>query len=130
LARKKSKGTTLRVFSDRAGRANSAIFDALAQEGNQCIKDLLKKISKVEGLEEMYFASLNKRLKKLLEEYLIQVNKPAERGSAANYDLSIKGFLAIILRDNGIQQIFDKANDKGAALMVFAFMYVLYYQEG
>jgi hypothetical protein len=34
------------VFSDRAGRANAAIFDALAKENPQTIKQLLKEITK------------------------------------------------------------------------------------
>ncbi len=67
LARKRGKGTELRVFSDRAGRANAAIFDALAMESPQTIKQLLKKISRYEGLEETYYASLTKRLHSLMD---------------------------------------------------------------
>ena len=87
MAPKRGKGTPLDVFSGKAGRANAAIFVALANESPQTIKQLLKKITKYEGLEETYLASLTKRLSNLTEIGLIEEIKPDRKGAPASYRL-------------------------------------------
>jgi len=87
LVRKRGKGTDLEVFSDRAGRANAAIFEVLAKESPQTIKQILKKIIKYEGLQETYYASLTKRLRNLREIGLIEEIKPNQKGAPASYRL-------------------------------------------
>jgi len=67
LTREKSKGTRLKVFSGREARLNRAIFEILAKESPQPLKQLYKKINKQKGLEETYYASLTKRLHALQE---------------------------------------------------------------
>lgn len=127
LARKRCKGTELGVFSDRAGRANAAIFDALAKESPQTIKQLLKQITRYEGLEETYYASLTKRLHALIESgYLKEANPSTEDSKGqTNYELRTKAHLAMFLKENNIQDILDEANDKQAAQILLAFLNVL-----
>lgn len=125
MARKKKKGVELDVFSGRAGRANSAIFEILAKEKHQTIKQILKQISKYEGLEETYYASLTKRLRNLTEIGLIEEIKPYSKGAPASYRLCIKAFLAMVLEENGMQGIFKKATNKQAALILLSFLNVL-----
>jgi hypothetical protein len=125
LAQNKSKGTDLGVFSDRAGRANAAIFDALVRESPQTIKQLLKKITKYEGLEETYYASLTKRLRNLTETGLIEEIKPDRKGAPASYRLCVKAILAMVLGENSMQDIFNKATNNQAAHILLAFLNVL-----
>ncbi len=124
LAPKKSKGTELDVFSGRAGRANAAIIDVLAKETPQTIKQLLKKITKYEGLEETYYASLTKRLHNLTESGLIEEIKSTQKGAPASYGLCVKAYLAMFLKENSMQDIFDKATDTQAATILLALMNV------
>ena len=121
----KCSGTVLDVFQGRAGRANAAIFEFLAKESPQTIKQLLKKITKYEGLEETYYASLTKRLRNLTETGLIEVIKPNQKGAPTCYKLCVKSFLAMVLEENRMQDIFDKATDKEAAHILLALLNVL-----
>ena len=124
LARKKSKGTELDVFQDRAARANSAIFEVLAKESPQTIKQLLKKISKYEGLEETYYASLTKRLRNLQETGFIRETKPVQKGSPVSYELCVKAVLAMFLKETSMQDILDRATEKQAAHILLALLNV------
>jgi predicted transcriptional regulator len=121
----KSNGTELDVFSDRAGRANAAIIDALAKESPQTIKQILKKITKYEGLEETYYASLTKRLRNLTETGLIEEIKPNQKGAPASYRLCVKAVLAMVLEENSMQDIFNQATQKEAAHILLAVLNVL-----
>jgi predicted transcriptional regulator len=123
--RKKGNGTELDVFSDRAGRANAAIFETLANESPQTIKQILKKITKYEGLEETYYASLTKRLRNLTEIGLIEEIKPNQKGAPASYRLCVKAILAMVLEENSMQKIFNQATNKEAAYILLAFLNVL-----
>jgi DNA-binding HxlR family transcriptional regulator len=121
----KSSGTVLDVFQGRAGRANAAIFEVLVNESPQTIKQLLKKITKYEGLEETYYASLTKRLRNLTEIGLIEEISPNQKGAPTCYKLCVKSFLAMVLEENRMQDIFDKATDKEAAHILLALLNVL-----
>ncbi len=115
----------LEVFSDRAGRANAAICDALAKESPQTIKQLLKKITKYEGLEETYYASLTKRLRNLTEIGLVEEIKPNQKGAPASYRLCIKAVLAMVLEENSMQDIFNQATNNQAAHILLSVLNVL-----
>lgn len=113
------------MFSDRAGRTNAAIIDALAKESPQTIKQLLKKITKYEGLEETYYPSLTKRLRNLTETDLIEGIKSNQKGAPTCYKLFVKAILAMVLEENSMQDIFDKATDKQAAHILLSFLNML-----
>jgi DNA-binding PadR family transcriptional regulator len=125
LVHRKGKGTKLEVFSDRAARANDAIFSVLAKESPQTIKQILKKISKYEGLEEVYYASLTKRLHNLTESGFIEEIKPTQKGAPATYRLCIKAYLAMLLKENSIQDIINQATETQAANILLALLNVL-----
>jgi len=125
LAGKKRKGTKLEVFSGRAGRANAAIFEVLAKESPQTIKQILKKITKYEGLQETYYASLTKRLRNLVEIGLIEEIKPDQKGAPASYKLCVKAVLAMVLEENSMQSIFNKATNNQAAHILLTVLNVL-----
>ncbi len=127
MARKKNKGTELEVFVDRAARANDAIFDILVKESPQTIKQLLKQIGKYEGLEETYYASLTKRLHSLQEKGYIGETKPAKEDSKGqmSYELRMKAYLAMFLKEHSMQDILDQATDKQAAHILLALLNVV-----
>jgi DNA-binding HxlR family transcriptional regulator len=129
LARKKSKGTELEVFTDRAARANAAIFEVLAKESPQTIKQLLKKITKYAGLEETYYASLTKRLRNLKETGFIEEIKPNQKGAPASYRLCVKAILAMFLKENSIQDILNQATDQQAAHILLTLLNVVLTQK-
>jgi DNA-binding HxlR family transcriptional regulator len=129
LARKKSKGTELEVFTDRAARANAAIFEVLTKESPQTIKQLLKKITKYDGLEETYYASLTKRLRNLKETGFIEEIKPDQKGAPASYRLCVKAILAMFLKENSIQDILNQATDQQAAHILLTLLNVVLTQK-
>jgi predicted transcriptional regulator len=125
----KSNGTELDVFQDRAARANSAIFEILAKESPQTIKQLLKKITKYAGLEETYYASLTKRLHNLTETGFIEEIKPNQKGAPASYRLCVKAMLAMLLKENSMQDILNQASDRQAAHILLALLNVFLKQN-
>jgi len=112
------------VFQDRAARANAAIFEVLAKESPQTIKQILKKITKYEGLEETYYASLTKRLHNLTETGYIEEVSPSQKGAPASYRLCIKAVLAMFLKENSMQEILNQATDRQAAHILLALLNV------
>jgi len=131
MPQKKAKGTELDVFSDRAARANSAIFDILAKERPQTIKQILKQISKYRGLEETYYASLTKRLHSLQETGYIGEEKTAEGESKGQkrYGLRVKAYLAMFLKENSMQDVLDQATDSQAAYILLSLLNVSFPQK-
>ncbi|MEM2099680.1 MAG: hypothetical protein QXU99_08110 [Candidatus Bathyarchaeia archaeon] len=120
MTRKKSKGTRLKVFSGREARLNRAIFEILAKESPQPLKQLYKKVSKQKGLEETYYASLTKRLRCLKEAGYIAETKQ-KHPSPTIYELRTKAYHAMLLKENNMQDILDKATDTQAAIIFDGF---------
>lgn len=110
------------MFQDRAARANTAIFEVLAKESPQTIKQILKKITRYEGLEETYYASLTKRLRNLTENGFIEEIRLDQKGAQATYRLCVKAMLAMFLKENSMQDILDQASDTQAAYIMLALL--------
>jgi len=117
-------GTELDVFHDRAARANAAIFEVLAKESPQTIKQIHKKITRYEGLQETYYASLTKRLRNLTEKGFIEEIKPDRKGAPASYRLRVKAVLAMFLKENSLQNILDQATERQAAYILLTLLNV------
>jgi hypothetical protein len=127
----KSRGTELDVFQDRAARANSAIFEILAKESPQNIKQILKTITRCEGLEETYYASLTKRLRRLRETDFVGEAKQTQKEAKEQirYELRIKAYLAMFLKENSMQDILDQATDAQAAHILLALLNVVWQER-
>jgi len=125
LERKKSEGTKLSVFEGRSARSNRAIFEALAKESPQTIKQLYKQVRIQKGLEETYYASLTKRLHCLRETgYITQT--PAQGDSRVQvYELRMKAYLASLLNMYSMQEIIDQATDTQASYILLALLNAL-----
>jgi hypothetical protein len=130
-AKRKSKGTELDVFRGRAARANSAIFEILAKESSLNIKEILKKITRYEGLEETYYASLTKRLRCLKEKGLIEEVEQAQNGTKqqTEYELQIKAYLAMLLGEFGTRYIFNKASKIQSAQLLLILMDIVFGED-
>jgi predicted transcriptional regulator len=128
-SKSKNNGTELDVFQDRAARANAAIFEVLAKESPQTIKQILKKITRYEGLEETYYASLTKRLHNLTETGFIEEIKPILKGTPISYRLCTKAVLAMFLKENSMQYILNQATDIQAAHILLALLNALSSEE-
>lgn len=126
-SKSRNNGTELDVFQDRAARANAAIFEVLAKESPQTIKQILKKITKYEGLEETYYASLTKRLHNLTETGFIEEIKSKQKGAPASYRLCVKAILAMVLKENSMQDILNQASDIQAAHLLLTLLNILSY---
>lgn len=121
MTREKSKGTRLKVFSGREARLNRAIFEILAKESPQPLKQLYKKINKQKGLEETYYASLTKRLRCLKEAGYIAETKQ-KHPSPTIYELRTKAYLAMFLEENSMQDIIEQVTDTQSALILMALL--------
>lgn len=116
----------MRCSQTRPLGVNLAIFSTLAKEKPQNIKSLLKKISKYEGLKKTYYARLTKRLRSLQETgYIGEVKSVQEcTKGQTSYELRMKAYLAMFLKENSIQDILNQASDTQAAYILLALLNV------
>lgn len=126
MAHKRGGGAELWVFCGRAGRANDAIFEVLSKESPQTIKQILKKINKYEGLDEVYYASLTKRLHNLQETGYIRevIITEGKLKGQKSYELCTKAYLAMFLKENNFQDVLDQASDTQIAYILLALLNV------
>lgn len=124
--KKMSKDKELDVLVGKAARTNLAIFEILAIESPQTLKQLQKRITKYPRLQETYYASLTKRLHNLQETGYIKQAQPKQEGTKAQaYELRTKAYLAMLLNEYGIQDILDQATDQQAAHILLALLNAL-----
>ena len=71
------------------------------------------------------YAILTKRLRNLTEIGLIEETKPTQKGAPASYKLCIKVFLAMVLEENRMQDIFNKATDIQSAQILLTLNVIL-----
>ncbi|MEM3880345.1 MAG: hypothetical protein QXD19_01195 [Candidatus Bathyarchaeia archaeon] len=119
------------MFKDRAARANTAIFEILAKESSQTIKRLLKQVTRYPSLEETYYASLTKRIRALKEAGYIKETKTTQESTKTQtrYELKPKAYLSMLLKENTMQDILDKATDTQTAIILMALLNVLASKE-
>ncbi|MCX8177153.1 MAG: hypothetical protein N3F10_02495 [Candidatus Bathyarchaeota archaeon] len=79
-----------------------------------------KKVSKQRGLEETCYASLTKRLRCLKEAGYIAENK--KHPNPTTYELRIKAYLAMFLKENSMEDIIEQAADTRSALILLALL--------
>lgn len=131
--KKKNKGTDLDVFRGKAARANLAIFEALAKESPRNIKQIRKQISKQKRLQELYYASLTKRLNCLKETRYVaeaETTQESAKAKAQAYELKMKAYLALFLNSYSMQEILDKATDAQAAQILLILLDVVLSEKG
>jgi hypothetical protein len=118
---KKSKGWELEVLVGRAARANRAIFDTLVQKSPQTLKELLRHVCRYPGLEEMYYASLTKRLRCLeAGGYVRRVGLGLTGESVRAYELCVKSLVVMFLDVYGVSGVLEEASDTQLSCLLLA----------
>lgn len=126
VARKNNKENELAVFMGKEARLNLAIFEVLAKDSPQTIKELRTQVIKQKSLEETYYASLTKRLRSLQETGYVKKIQPVKPGSNLQFfELRIKAYLASFLKTYSIQNIVDKSTDQQAASVLLVLLNVI-----
>ena len=119
MTRKKCMGSELSVFKGVEAKLNFAIFLILAVSDYPLkITELLRLLSKQREFSGIYYASLTKRLRCLVNEEYLKENKVGSE--AATYQLTNKALLAVFLDSNNMQEILDKASEKKRAFLLLA----------
>jgi DNA-binding MarR family transcriptional regulator len=100
MARKKSKGTELSVFSGREAKLNRAILQTLSEQGLLTIYDVHKKVKEMKGLGNTRYANVNLRVKSLEKKgFVIRTGtKETKAGfTAALFETTTRAYLALVL---------------------------------
>jgi hypothetical protein len=119
----RGKTARLSVFKGREAKLNRAIIETLALQGPLTIPKLRKQVIRHKGLEETYYASLNKRIHRLEETGYVRPTKKAEGTSKAQgYEARTKAILASFLDTYNIQHILDEASDEQAARILLVLL--------
>lgn len=117
MARKKSKGTILKVFSGREARLNRAIFENLSLHGKQTIYDLHKNLRAVKSLKHIHYGNVNRRVRTLeQDDYLegVDVQNTKAGFEATIYQLTDKAYLALAMSAISIENLFQQIDGNGA----------------
>jgi hypothetical protein len=117
MTRKKCMGSELSVFKGREARLNLSIFTILALLGPLTINELQKHVSKEKGLGGIYYASMTKRMRWLVNYGYVEEIQPKEGSRAKTYQLTNKTILSMIFNENGNQEIVDKVNSTEAGFL-------------
>lgn len=125
----KQADTRLSIFKGREAKLNRAIIEILTLQGSLTIPELRKQIAKRKGLEETYYASLFKRVRRLEETGYVRAIVKAEESRTQAYEVRPKAVLAIFLDAYSLQQILDKANDRQAARALLVLLDVILLED-
>ncbi|MDR0373476.1 MAG: hypothetical protein LBI79_07980 [Nitrososphaerota archaeon] len=121
----KGKAVELEVWVGKAARTNFAIFDTLSRESPQSLKQLQRHVCKYPGLEEIYYASLTKRLHCLEKKgYVQQVVSGSGGLKVRVYELRLKACLVMFLKHVSLQDILDVASDTQVACLLLVLLNV------
>ena len=122
MAKHKDKTGRISVFKGREAKLNRAIFHVLAFKGPLTIYEICKEVKAQKGLKHTKYTNVNRRVRAL--ESLGYLEKAAMRKTQAGfqamlYQLSTRGYLALMLNQINIQAILQKA-DKTTILSLLA----------
>jgi hypothetical protein len=125
MARKKCKGTELKVFKGRESKLNQAIFEILCLKGALTIYEVYKETINRKGLLRTRYSSINKRIKAL--EKTGYVKKVATRltkaGFKANvFDVTANAYVAIFLSKRNISGIVQNASEEFSLAIISDFL--------
>jgi hypothetical protein len=124
MARRKAKGTKLKVFSGREDKVNRAIFQILSSNEVLIKYDVHKRVTSQRGFKRTRYGSIKKRIR-ILEEtgYLKRVGmrktQPGSEGIL--YEITFKAYAAMKLDTTKFEDFFDQM-DEESALQLLALM--------
>ena len=123
MARKKTKGTKLKVLSGREAKLNRAIFQTLALKGPQTIYDIHKRIKTHRGLKRTYYGNVNKRVRALEQTGYVKatsIHGTKAGFQAAVYELTARAYLALMLNSININALLNQMDEDIASEILAA----------
>ncbi|MCW4009162.1 MAG: hypothetical protein NWF05_00890 [Candidatus Bathyarchaeota archaeon] len=115
MARNKSKGTLLRVFSGREARLNRVIFLILCTKQLLTSYEMYLEIRKVKGFRHIKRQNVDRRIKALHEQYWLKIDrvKPAKAHFLSPvYKLTIRAIAAMELNKKNLNEFLQTAPDE------------------
>jgi DNA-binding PadR family transcriptional regulator len=114
LARQKSKGTKLKVFSGKEASLNRVILLILQSKKSLAKYDVYLEIRKIKGFKHEDSKTVYRRIDALNKEGWIaqEGTRPAKvKGELVLYELALKGKAAIKLDDKNIEEFLKTATN-------------------
>ena len=124
----KPKTTKLSVFKGREAKLNRAIFQTLALKGPQTIYEIHKQIRAQRGLKSVKYASVNRRIKSLVEsDYVKRIGaKRTKTGlEAFNYDVTYRALLAILINSLELDVMIAQMDDSLALTILGNIVHII-----
>jgi DNA-binding PadR family transcriptional regulator len=115
LARKKSKGTPLKVFSGKEATLNRILLLILFSKSLMTKYDLFLEIRGMRGFRHKASKTIYRRIEALVEEGWIAKNgtRPGKvQGESVLYELTLKGKTALRLDKKGIEEFLKTATEE------------------
>ncbi len=122
MDKKKRKHGRISVFKGREARLNYEIFHVLGLKGPLTIYEVSKEIRELRHLEHTKYTNVNRRVRALDQTGYLEkagIRKTQAGFKATLYQLSTKGYLALVLNQIDIETILQKA-DKTTTLALLA----------
>jgi len=113
VAKGKAKNGRVSVFKGREAKLNKAIFHILALKGPQTIYEVCKEVRALRQLKHTKYTNVNRRVRIL--EHSGYLEKAGARKTQAGfqatlYQLSARGYLAILLNRISLDEYIEKAD--------------------
>jgi len=122
VPRRKCASGRISVFKGREARLNRAIFHILALKGPLTIYEICKEVRKLKALKHTKYTNVNRRVRALESSGYsegVGSRKTQAGFTATLYQLSTRGYLALMLNQINIETILRKA-DKPTILSLLA----------
>jgi len=122
VARRKRKTGRISVFRGREAKLNGAIFQILALKGPLTIYEVYKEVKASRHLKHTKYTNVNRRVRALESSSYVERagTRETQAGFKATlYQLSTRGYLALMLNQINIETILQKA-DKTTILSLLA----------
>ena len=124
MARNKSKGTRLKVFSGREARLNRVVFKILEAKGLLIPYDVWLQIRGIKGFRHTEFPTIRRRMKTLEHQHWIfqKGARPAKPGwDSTLYELTLRGKAALRLDEKNIDVFLQTAKNEQLLMLIAAF---------
>ena len=122
MAKGKRNSVRLQIFKGREAKLNRAIFHILALKGPLTIYEVCKEVRALRHLKHTKYTNVNRRVRALESSGYLERTGTRETQAgfkATLYQLSTRGYLALMLNQINIETILQKA-DKTTILNLLA----------
>jgi DNA-binding PadR family transcriptional regulator len=125
VARREDKRGRISIFKGREAKLNRAIFHILALKSPLTIYEVCKEVRIQKGLKHTKYTNVNRRVRRLEEQgYLEKVGTRKTRAGfqATLYQISIRGYLALMLQLVNLNKFVNHADKTGIVTALASFI--------